>query len=152
MIKNVLFITVCLFLVSCASKQPKTYTNKIKIYKQQPLKVLYVQEKEKPVLAEYNKIYLPDAIIAENRLNAVMYQSLNEHLKAFIPEVYKELEKNERIIKALKVKIAQEKAMEQDLENLEKGIKQIEQRISKLRIVDPLKNIKKRGKNEYSRD
>ncbi len=150
--KNVLFITMCLFLVSCASKKPKTYTNKIKIYKQQSLKVLYVQKKEKPVPAEYYKINFPDGIIAENRLNAVMFQRLNDHLKAFIPEVYKELEKNERFIEALKVKIAKEKAMEQELESLEKGVAEIKQQISKRKLVAPLKNINQRGKNEYSRD
>jgi hypothetical protein len=132
--KILLFVITSICLAGCVNnQQPKTYTNKIKFYKQQALKVLYIQKEEKPVPAEYEKINFPDGIIAENRLNAVMFESLNENLKAFTPEVYKELEKNERIIKALKVEIAQEKEMEQELESLEKGIKQIKQRISKFK-------------------
>ena len=152
MIKNVLFIMMCLFLVSCASKQPKTYTNKINIYKQQPQEVLYVQKEEKPVPAEYYKINFSDSLIAENRLDSRMIERLNEHEKAFIPEAYKELETIKRFTAALKAKISKENATEQDLKSIKEGIQQIDQRISKRRIVAPLKNINQRGKNEYSRD
>ena len=148
MIKNMIFIMMCLFLVSCASKQPKTYTNKIKFYKQQPLKVLYIQKKEKPVPAEYYKINFADTLIAENRLNSRMIERLNEHEKAFIPEAYKELEKIKRFTVALNTEISKKQIQDQDLKSLKKGITKINQQILKRKIVAPLKNINQEKKHE----
>jgi type IV pilus biogenesis protein CpaD/CtpE len=150
--KNVLFLIMSLFLAGCVNKQPKTYSNKIKIYKKQSQKVLYIQKEEKPVAAECYITNFKDTLIAENRLNARMIQRLNEHEKAFIPEAYKELETIKRVTAALKTKISKEQIQDQDLKSIKKGVTEIKQQISKRRIVAPLKNINQRGKNEYSRD
>ena len=91
--KNVLFVIIGICLVGCVGNQPKTYINKVKIYKAENQKVLYAKVKEKPVAEEYYKTNFKDTLIAENRLKSRMIERLNKHEKAFVPEVYKELEK-----------------------------------------------------------
>ncbi len=141
--KLLVFFTMLLVLTGCAAKNQKTYTNKIKFYKEKIQIVLYAGKKQKKIPDEYYKINFSEPLIAENKLKIHMLHRLNEYEKSFIPVAQKEIQKVQEFTAALKARISEMDNQRKQIEELKKQIKE-----SNLKI----KQLKPRKKNEPSRN
>ena len=129
---------LCLVLTACATKDQKTYKNKIKFHKDEAKKVLYAEPK-----AKNNKVNFSDTEIAEYKLKINMFYRLNEYNKSFIPVAQNEIKKVQKFTVQLKARISESNNQHKQIEELEKQIKESNQKI---------KQLKPRKKNESSRN
>ncbi len=134
---------MCLVLTSCATKDQKTYKNKIHFYKNEAQKILYAASKAEGIPEEYYKTNFSDTEIAENKLKIHMLHRLNEYEKSFIPIAQNEIKKVQEFTADLKAQISEMDKQYKQIEELEKQIK-----ASNLKI----KQLKPRKKNEPSRN
>ena len=136
--KIMLFMMLCLVLTACATKDQKTYKNKIKFHKDEAKKVLYAEPK-----AKNNKANFSDSEIAEIKLKTHMLHRLNEYNKLFIPVAQKEIKNVQKFTAALKARIPEIDNQRKQLKELKKQIKASKQKI---------KQLKSRKKNEFTRN